>query len=157
MAQKHDLGAGTRPARREGRQGAGARRRSRPRRTSSWESGGRNGNHGPNIRRLEAIGRYGEWERNIELQGARYVSLGTDSKIEFNKAVAFIRSVLPESPNNGIRKSEILELCKGFGGDIKSTTLDNALGWLVTQGRAGMRQEVHERGQPKVYWNAARS
>jgi hypothetical protein len=36
------------------------------------------GNHGPNIRRLKGIGRYGEWERNVELQSGRYISLVHD-------------------------------------------------------------------------------
>lgn len=43
------------------------------------------GNHAPGVRNLEVIGRYGEWERNIELKDGRYVSLGTDNKIEFGK------------------------------------------------------------------------
>lgn len=112
------------------------------------------GNHGPNIRRLKAIGRYGEWERNIELQNGTYISLGTDSKIEFNKAVMFIKSVLPESPEDAIKKGEIMDLRKGPDEDIKGTTMDKALSWLVERKEIGMIQRMHARGKPKVYWKA---
>ncbi len=45
------------------------------------------GRHAPSVRRIAGIGRYGEWERNIQLTDGRFVSLGTDNKIEFNRAV----------------------------------------------------------------------
>lgn len=114
------------------------------------------GNHGPNIRKLEAIGRYGEWERNIELTDGKYISLGTDNKIAFMKAVRFIRSVLPESPDDGIKKTAIMEMRKGPDESIKGTTMDEALDWMVGQGEAGMVQKMNERGKPKVYWKAYR-
>lgn len=112
------------------------------------------GNHGPNIRRLKGIGRYGEWERNVELQSGRYISLGTDSRIEFNKAVRFIQSVLPERPDDGIKKSEIMNMRKGPDESIKGTTMDKALTWLVDEKAIGMVQKMNERGKPKVYWKA---
>ncbi len=63
------------------------------------------GNHAPGVRKLEVIGRYGEWERNIEFKDGRYVSLGTDNKIEFAKAVQFIKHVLPTGSDAGLKKT----------------------------------------------------
>lgn len=112
------------------------------------------GRHAPSVRRITGIGRYGEWERNIQLKDGRFVSLGTDSKIEFNKAVRFIKAVLPESPDAGMKKSEILDKREGDDREISASTFDRALGWLVKQDEVGMQQELNQRGQPKVYWRA---
>jgi hypothetical protein len=63
------------------------------------------GRQAPNVRRIAGIGRYGEWERNIQLVNDRFVSLGTDTKIEFHKAVKFIKSVLQNSPEGGLEEA----------------------------------------------------
>ena len=110
------------------------------------------GRHDPSVRKIAGLGRYGEWERNIQLKDGRYVSLGTDSKIEFNKAVKFIKSVLPETP--GMKKQEILGGRTGLDAEITASTLDRALAWLVNQGDVGERQIMDQRGKPKVYWLA---
>jgi len=109
------------------------------------------GRHAPSVRKLHAIGRYGEWERNVQLQDGCFVSLGTDSNIEFRAAVRHIRAVLPEAPEPGMRKSKIRE-DKSDEDDFSAATLDRALAWLVKQGSVGERQNVNERGKPKVYW-----
>lgn len=112
------------------------------------------GRHAPTVRRITGIGRYGEWERNIQLASGRYISLGTDNKIEFNKAVAFVKSVLPHSPEDGMKKNDILDKRVGMDQEIAARTLDRALTWLVEQGDVGERQLMDHRGQPKVYWLA---
>src|SRR5215207_7405868 len=71
------------------------------------------GRHAPTVRRIAAVGRYGEWERNIELTEGGYISLGTDEKIEFRRAVQFAKSVLPGSPHSGLKKQEILDKREG--------------------------------------------
>jgi hypothetical protein len=114
------------------------------------------GSHAKTVRKLEAIGRYGEWERNIELTEGRYVSLGTDGKIEFNKAVRFIESVLPESPNHAMKKKDVLELRKGPDTGFSQTTADEAFTWLVENRRIRTEQRMNERGKPKVYWKPIR-
>lgn len=114
------------------------------------------GNHRPNIRKLDAIGRYGEWQRNIELQDGKYISLGTDNRIEFNRAVKFIKSVLPESPDTGLTKTKMLDMRTGNDASISPSTLDRGLDFLVSNNDVGCRQEMHQRGKPKVYWNAVR-
>ncbi len=112
------------------------------------------GRHDPSVRRITGIGRYGEWERNIQLVGGRFVSLGTDNKIEFKRAVRFIRSVLPGSPEEGLRKQEVLDKRTGVDEKITASTLDRALAWLVKQGDVGEKQLMDQRGKPKVYWLA---
>ena len=112
------------------------------------------GRHAPSVRRMAGIGRYGEWERNIQLYDGAFVSLGSDSKIEFNKAVKFIKSVLPESPGEGIKKADILSEREGDAKNISASTLDRALTWLVKRGEVGEKQLQGERGRPKVYWKA---
>ncbi len=111
------------------------------------------GRHAPSVRKIAGIGRYGEWERNIQLQDGRYVSLGADDKIEFNKAVKFLKAVLPISPEDGMRKQQILDK-RTENDDISASTLDRALAWLVKQGDVGEKQLINQRGKPKVYWLA---
>lgn len=110
------------------------------------------GRHDPRVRKISAIGRYGEWERNVQLVDGHYISLGTDDKVEFNKAVRFVKATLPESPEAGMRKQELLD--RRTGEDISSATLSRALQWLVEQGDVGERQIMDQRGKPKVYWLA---
>ena len=71
------------------------------------------GRHAPTVRKIAGVGRYGEWERNIELTEGGYISLGTDDKIEFRRAVRFAKSVLPDSPESGMKKQEILDKREG--------------------------------------------
>ncbi len=112
------------------------------------------GRHSPTVRQLAGKGRYGVWERNIELEGRRFTSLGTDSNIEFNKAVRFVKAVLPASPEGGLKKQEIMDKRTGEDERINATTLDRALAWLVEQGEVGTHQMMNQRGKPKVYWRA---
>ena len=94
------------------------------------------------------------WERNVQLHDGRYVSLGTDDKVEFNKAVAFIKATLPSSPEDGMRKSQLMERRTRPDEEITARTLDRALAWLVKQGDVGEKQLMDQRGKPKVYWLA---
>jgi hypothetical protein len=116
------------------------------------------GHHAKNIRKLSGIGRYGEWERNVELDSDErcYVSHGSDNRVEFQKAVAFVKTVLPESPAAGIKKSQILDGREGVDAEISSTTLARALSWLVEEGAVGEKQLLNRRGRPKVYWLVTR-
>ena len=111
------------------------------------------GQHAPSVRKIAGIGRYGEWERNIQLVDGRYVSLGADDRIEFNKAVEFIKAVLPNDPDSALKKQAILDKRTGTV-DISASTLDRALKWLVKQGNVGEKQLTNQRGKPKVYWLA---
>jgi hypothetical protein len=110
------------------------------------------GRHAPTVRRLSGIGRYGEWERNIELVDGRYVSLGTDNRVELDKAIRFLRSVLPESPEAGMKRQVIDDKRTGSEQDFSARTMYRALAFLVEQGEAGEKQLSNERGRPKVYW-----
>ncbi|MDP9484991.1 MAG: AAA family ATPase [Actinomycetota bacterium] len=111
------------------------------------------GRHAPSVRKIAGIGRYGEWERNIQLTDGRFVSLGADDKIEFNKAVKLIKAVLPISPEDGMRKQQILDT-RTETDDVSASTVDRALGWLVKQGDVGEKQLMNQRGKPKVFWLA---
>jgi hypothetical protein len=109
------------------------------------------GNHPPNIRKLEGIGRYGEWERIIELKDGRYISHGDDQKVQFNRAVKLIMSVITTSPET--TKQNILDAnTEG----MSAATIDRALKWLTKQETIGAKQQMHLRGTPWVYWKAAR-
>jgi AAA domain len=112
------------------------------------------GRHDPRVRRITGIGRYGEWERNVQLVGRRFISLGTDSKVEFIKAVKFIKSVLPDSPEGDMKKQDLMDRRTGEDEKITARTMDRALAWLVEKGDVGEQQMMHQRGKPKVYWNA---
>jgi hypothetical protein len=112
------------------------------------------GHHGPTVRRLKGKGRYGMWERNVELRDGRFVSLGSDDKVEFNKAVRFIKATLPESPEEGMKKSDILDARIGADADPSASTIDRALRCLVQKGDVGEMQLMRQRGKPKVYWLA---
>jgi hypothetical protein len=111
------------------------------------------GRHAPSVRHIAGIGRYGEWERNIQLVDGRYISLGTDNKIEFNKAVRHIKAVLPDSEENGMKKSAIMESLSGPDKEeISASTIDRALAWLVKKEAVGEKELTHSRGKPKIYW-----
>jgi hypothetical protein len=112
------------------------------------------GRHAPTVRKIAGIGRYGELERYIELTEGSYISLGTDDNIEFRKAVRFVKSVLPDSPQRGMKKQEMLDKREGDDKNITARTLDRALAWLVKQGDVGEKQLMNQRGKPKVYWLA---
>jgi hypothetical protein len=112
------------------------------------------GRHAPSVRKLSVIGRYGEWERNVQLKDGRYVSLGTDDNIEFKNAVRFVKVTLPESPDAGMRKQEIIEKRTESDASFSVKTLERALDWLVGQEEVGEKQLMNERGKPKVYWLA---
>jgi hypothetical protein len=115
------------------------------------------GRHAPTVRKIAGVGRYGEWERNIQLTQDGYISLGTDDKIEFRKAVRFAKSVLPDSPESGMKKQEILDKREGDDKNITARTLDRALEWLVEQGDVGEKQLIHQRGNPKsTGWHTSR-
>jgi hypothetical protein len=111
------------------------------------------GRHAPNVRKLSGVGRYGEWERNVQLVGGRYVSLGTDDRVEFNKAVGFVKAVLPDSPEAEMKKQDILDRL-GEEDNISNASVSRALAWLVKQGDVGEKQIMDQRGKPKVYWLA---
>src|SRR5215207_2872532 len=112
------------------------------------------GRHAPTVRKIGRVGRYGEWERNIQLTEGGYISLGTDDKIEFRRAVRFAKSVLPDSPESGMKKQEVLDKREGDDKNITARTLDRALAWLVKQGDVGEKQLMHQRGKPRIYWLA---
>ena len=114
------------------------------------------GRHAPTVRKIAGVGRYGEWERNIELSEGGYISLGTDDKIEFRRAVRFAKSVLPDSPESGMKKQEVLDKREGDDKDITARTLDRALAWLVKQGDVSEKQLVNQRGRPRIYWLACK-
>ena len=153
IAQKHDIGVVL--IRHAGKDGT-------PRGSSAFEAEADicvtlfrpEGNHAPSVRRIAGIGRYGEWERNVQLEGGRFVSLGTDSKIEFKKAVEFVKSVLPDSPESGMKKQDLMDRRIGKDKEFSAKTLDRALAWLVTQGEVGKKQMMDQRGKPNVYWKA---
>jgi hypothetical protein len=112
------------------------------------------GRHAPSVRRLSAKGRYGVWERNVQLDDGRFISLGADNKVEFNKAVAFIKSTLPSLPEDGMRHRQLVEQHTGSDEEITARTLSRALEWLVKQGDVGEKQLMDQRGKPKIYWLA---
>ena len=113
------------------------------------------GGNAPKTRRvLSGIGRYGEWERVMELTGEGYVSHGDNQKVQFQRAVNLILAVLTPTPQT--TKQNILDARNPDEG-ISATTVDRALKWLTEQGTIGARQEVGRQGKPWVYWNAAPS
>jgi hypothetical protein len=118
----------------------------------------RGGNHPHTQRHLTAVGRYGEWERIIELKDRRYISHGDSAKVKFNRAVSFIMAVLPESPGTGLTKKQIMDARRTQDElSISAATIERALKWLCDpkQGKIGMKQQMHLQGKPKVYWKAA--
>lgn len=112
------------------------------------------GNHAKNIRKLEAIGRHGEWDLNVELTEGEYVALGTDDRIEFNRAVKLIKDSLPQF---GIDLPGITanELALKLEGRVGKTTLNEAINWLCEREIAvgASKQDWQKRGpKPMEYW-----
>jgi len=112
------------------------------------------GNHAKNIRKLEAIGRHGEWELNVELTDGEYMALGTDERIEFNRAVGLIKDALPLLGIDVPGKTE-KELSEELEGKVGKTTLNEARNWLVEREIVvgATRSEWNKRGpKPMEYW-----
>jgi hypothetical protein len=152
VAQKYDIGVLL--IRHAGKDGT-------PRGSSAFEAeadicitlGKPEGNHAPTVRALSGKGRYGVWERNIQLHEGRFISLGTDAKVEFNRAVRFLRTILPREESEGMRRQAILEARVGADAEqITATTLDRALTWLVKQDAVLKKKLEDQRGQPVVFW-----
>jgi hypothetical protein len=112
------------------------------------------GRHAPSVRKLTGIGRYGEWERNVQLADGHFVSLGDDHRIEFNRAVRFVKAILPGTHEAAIKRQDMLDMRSEGDGEISAVTLGRALSWLVKQGDVGEKQIMDQRGKPKVYWLA---
>ena len=66
----------------------------------------------------------------------------------------FVKAVLPGSPDDGMKKQDLLDKRAGADEQISARTLDRALAWLVKQGDVGEKQLMDQRGKPKVYWLA---
>jgi hypothetical protein len=112
------------------------------------------GRHDPRVRKLSGVGRYGEFERNVQLHEGRFISVGSDDRVEFNKAVRFVKAVLPDTPEAAIKRQDMLDMRSEGDGEISAATLGRALSWLVKQGDVGEKQIMDQRGKPKVYWLA---
>jgi hypothetical protein len=110
------------------------------------------GRHDPRVRKLSGVGRYGEFERNVQLHEGRFISVGSDDRVEFNKAVRFVKAVLPDTPEAAIKRQDMLDMRSEGDGGISAATLGRALSWLVKQGDVGEKQIMDQRGKPKVYW-----
>lgn len=112
------------------------------------------GNHAKNIRKLEAIGRHGEWDLNVELTDGEYLALGTDDRIEFNRAVKLITDSLPQF---GIYLPGVTEkeLASKLENRVGKTTLNEAINWMCEREVAvGVsRKDSGKRGpKPTEYW-----
>jgi hypothetical protein len=114
------------------------------------------GRHAPSVRKLTGIGRYGEWERNIQLVDGRFVSLGADDRVKFNRAVRFVKAILPNTPEAGMKKQEMLDTRSEGDREVSAATMGRALAWLVKQGAVGEKQLTNQRGRPKVFWLACK-
>ena len=110
------------------------------------------GSHSPTMRKLSIFGRHGEMTRNIQLHEGRFISLGTDNKIEFNQAVDFTKDLLKDCPTleEGMKTPEIHE--KGKEEGHSRTTLDRALKWLEDKGEICAKKRTDKRGHPKFYY-----
>src|SRR5215217_7974536 len=106
------------------------------------------GNHVDSVRQLETIGRYGATKLNIELTDRGYVTLGSDDKVAFNKAVRTIKGLLPRRKENAITEDALAEKAKG---EVSKGTLIRALRWLVDQGTV-KREGSGKKGSPYTYW-----
>jgi hypothetical protein len=112
------------------------------------------GRHPPTVRKLSRVGRYGEFERNAQLHEGRFISVGSDDRVEFNRAVRFVKAILPDTPKAGMKRQDMLNMRSDGDGEISAATLGRALAWLVKQGDVGEKQIMDQRGKPKVYWLA---
>jgi hypothetical protein len=112
------------------------------------------GRHAPTLRKLSGVGRYGEFERNVQLHEGRFISVGSDDRVEFNRAVRFVKAILPDTPEAGMKRQDMLDMRSDGDGEISAAPLGRALAWLVKQGDVGEKQIMDQRGKPKVYWLA---
>jgi hypothetical protein len=111
------------------------------------------GNHKETVRVLEGIGRHDDIPSRItiELSGSGYVSLGSDDKIEFNKAVRAIRGILPHNPDDAMSQNDILDAVAAQ--DVSKTTAQRARKWLMEQVENPIKREGEgKKNDPYRYW-----
>ena len=111
------------------------------------------GKHKETARVLEGIGRHDDipGRTTIELTESGYVSLGSDNKVEFNRAVKAIRGVLPHNPNDAMSENDILDAVAAQ--DISKTTAQRARKWLMKQeGNPIERIGEGKKNDPFRYW-----
>jgi AAA domain len=111
------------------------------------------GNHKKSVRVLEGIGRHDDIPSRItiELTEKGYVAIGSDDKIEFNKAVKAIRDVAPHNPNEAMTENEVLDAAAAQG--TSRTTLRRAFEGLMEQDENPIKREGEgKKGSPYRYW-----
>ena len=112
------------------------------------------GDHQPNVRTLAGLGRYDAVNTtfNIALEGDGYVRLGSDKKIEYEKAKALLLKEVPEGEENAKRRTMVLEALEE---DVSRSTLQRALEDLTDVG-AVLERTQKGKGNPKVLWRPRR-
>jgi len=110
------------------------------------------GDHAPNIRALEGLGRYDAVNTsfNVALEDAGYVLLGTNAQIERSKAKGSLLEQIPRGRENARRRTEVIDAVANET-NVSKATIQRALENLVE--RHTVRQEaLQERGTPTVLW-----
>jgi DNA polymerase I len=112
------------------------------------------GDHQPNVRTLAGLGRYDAVNTtfNIALEGDGYVRLGSDKKIEYEKAKALLLKEVPEGEENAKRRTMVLEALEE---EVSRSTLQRALEDLTDVG-AVLERTQKGKGNPKVLWRPRR-
>jgi hypothetical protein len=111
------------------------------------------GNRKGTARVLEGIGRHDGIPARItiELTDGGYVSLGSDDKIEFRRAVKAVTDVMPCRPDEAMTEEEILDAVVE---EVSRTTARRTLKELMEQAENPIRREGEgKKGNPYRYWH----
>jgi hypothetical protein len=110
------------------------------------------GDHGPNVRALEGMGRYDEVNTyfNLALEADGYRRLGTNSQIERAAATNKLLEMLPVGEENAKRRTALIEEVSDSVG-VSQTTVRRALEDLIENHRVHQGR-LHETGRPQVLW-----
>jgi DNA polymerase-1 len=110
------------------------------------------GDHGPNVRALEGLGRYDAVNTtfNIALEDHGYVLLGTNSQIERAKASNHLLSEIPVGKENARRRTEVISAVEKAL-DVSRTTIQRALEDLVEK-HTVLKETQRGKGNPVVLW-----
>jgi DNA polymerase I-like protein with 3'-5' exonuclease and polymerase domains len=116
------------------------------------------GEHAPNVRAMEGLGRYDSVNTafNIALEIDGYKLLGSDNKIERQRAESFLLVAIPEGSEaeQHVRRARIFESGKEIG--LSERTMGRALQDLIDKGT--VKEEADSgKGNPLILWRPKRS
>jgi hypothetical protein len=113
------------------------------------------GDHAPNVRALEGLGRHDSVNTtfNLKLEDSGYYITGTNGQVESQRARSELLKFIPEGRANAVRRTATLDTLAKPEGSYSKATLQRALEDLIDR-HAVQQAQVKGKGNPTVLWRS---